>query len=97
MPVEIERVSKLLGGTAHRGATPDEIARAERRLGIRLPDDIKELVTGFDGSDESTPVENGWITFWSMRAWHSVSDDAGATRGSRIPNGILFADHSIES
>ena len=63
---QIRKVKDLLGASARRGASVPEIAIAEDRFGVRFPTDLKLLVSAFNGSDEGTPVENGWVTFWSL-------------------------------
>ena len=41
-------------------------------------------------------MENGWVTFWPLTAWRRVSTDSDVSE-SPLGDGILFADHSIES
>jgi cell wall assembly regulator SMI1 len=93
---QVQRVRELLAGSARRGASPDEILTAERRLGVTLPNDVRELVAAFDGSDEATPVENGWVTFWSLAAWRKVST-VPELSDSPLTDAIAFADYSLES
>ena len=93
----IETVRALLEASARAGAAPETIAATERRLGLTLPGDLRLLVSSFDGSDNATPIENGWITFWPMSAWRRGSEVADAAGGSTSPQGLLFADHSIDS
>src|SRR5437660_1481333 len=92
----IVRVREILHDTENHGARPEEITAAERRLDARFGDDLRQLVSAFDGSNEGTPIEHGWITFWPLSAWKRVSDDSQTSRDSGIPDGLLFADHSLD-
>jgi hypothetical protein len=92
---QIRRIVELLGGSARRAASLPDIEAAERRLGVRFPDDVKLLISAFDGSDDATPLENGWVTFWPVAMWRRVSDDPIAIH-SRLCDVILFSDHSLE-
>jgi hypothetical protein len=94
---QIRRVKELLGGSARVGARSAEIAATEQRLGVVLPADVKQLVSAFNGSENSTPVDHGWVTFWPLRAWQGVAEEPAAVSGSQLPEAILFADHSIVS
>src|SRR5262245_7449907 len=85
-----------LSGSARRGASLEEIATAEGRLMVTLPADVRILVTTFDGSNEATPLENGWVRFWPLADWRRVSAEPVA-HDSPLRDAILFAYHSIES
>jgi hypothetical protein len=61
-----------------------------------LPNDVRELVAAFDGSDEATPVENGWVTFWPLAAWRKVSTIPELS-DCPLLDAIAFADYSLES
>ena len=90
---QIRRVKELLGGSARVGARSAEIAATER-LGVVLPAHVKQLVSAFNGSENSTPVDHGWVTFWPLRAWQGVAEEPAAVSASQRPEAILFADHS---
>jgi hypothetical protein len=94
---QILGVMGLLERSARSGATPAEVAAAERRLGVRIPDDLRALVSAFNGSDDGTPVEHGWVTFWPLQDWTRVAEKPSAAESSAMPELILFADHSIVS
>jgi len=94
---QIRRVEELLGGSGRSGARDDEIAEAESRLGVVFPDDVRMLVSAFNGSENSTHVDHGWVMFWPLSEWQRVAEEPAAVGGSEMPNAILFADHSIVS
>jgi hypothetical protein len=92
----IKAVQDLLSGSAQRAGTPAEIEAAERRLGITLPWDVRALVSVFDGSDNSTPVENGFVTFSPMSAWQRAGDVDDLEVADDLRHVILFADYSLD-
>jgi len=94
---QIREVAGLLGGSTLPGASFDEIAATEYRLGVRLPDDVRALVSAFNGSELGTPVDHGWVTFWPLQAWQKVTEEPSAAAQSTMRDAILFADHSIVS
>jgi hypothetical protein len=67
------------------------------RLGVVFPDDVRMLVSAFNGSENSTDVDHGWVMFWPLSDWQEVTEEPAAIGGSDMPNAILFADHSIVS
>ena len=93
---QLRRVAELLGGSASPKPTAAVISDTERRLRTTLPDDVRTLLASFDGSDEATPVENGSVRLWHLSEWRRVSDEPASAK-SRLPEAVLFADHSIES
>lgn len=72
-------------------ATPDDVLSVERRLGIALTDDLRAFYGDIGGTDEATPLENGWITFWSLDSWEPATNKAT----NATPTLVLIADHSI--
>ena len=62
-----------------------------------LPADARALVSVFDGSVDSTPVANGWVTFWPMSAWQRAGDIDDLEVADDLRDVILFADHSLDS
>jgi len=94
---QIRRVKELLGGSGRGGARDHEIAEVESRLGTIFTDDVRMLVSAFNGSENSTHIDHGWVMFWPLSEWKRVADEPAAVGGSEMPNAILFADHSIVS
>jgi hypothetical protein len=94
---QIRRVEELLGGSGRSGARDDEIAEAESRLGVIFTDDVRMLVSAFNGSENLTHIDHGGVMFWPLSEWQRVAEEPAAVGGSDVPNAILFADHSIVS
>ena len=90
----LDRIVDLLGGSACRGATAAEISAAETRLTTRFPEEVWMLLSTFNGSDDATPVENGWVRFWPTKAWRRVAEEPD-TGPAALPDAVLFADHSL--
>jgi hypothetical protein len=62
-----------------------------------LPWDVRALVSVFDGSDNTTPVENGFVTFSPMSAWQRAGDIDDLAVADDLRHVILFADHCLDS
>jgi hypothetical protein len=89
-----ERLRELMDPKWVRpAATIAEISSAEARLGVVLPEDLRSFYRCVGGTDEATPLENGWITFWPLDRWESavgVENEFG--------HGLtLIADHGLSS
>ncbi len=74
-------------------ATEHDILSVERRLRMRLPDDIRNFYSRVGGCDEATPVEQGWVTFWPFERWERATSVAGGD-GADL---VLVADHCLSS
>ncbi|HVZ70747.1 MAG TPA: SMI1/KNR4 family protein [Polyangia bacterium] len=70
-------------------AAESDFLATEERLGIVVPADIRTFYRQIGGSDEATPLENGWVTFWPLDRWESTQEF-----GRRL---ALIADHGTES
>ena len=88
------KIGSIAGVAPNRGATADEIAAAEKRLGRAIPSDLQQLVRVMDGCEGETPPAQSWTKFWTLRRWRTVADD-GSTAHYR--HAIIFADYCQES
>jgi hypothetical protein len=84
-------------------ATDETIAAVERRFGVRLSSDFREVYGRLDGTADGTPPENGWIELWSMARWYTVEEYVqewpleNRAKFKDIAAAVVFADYSIES
>jgi cell wall assembly regulator SMI1 len=88
------RIRSIEGVMPNRGATQDQIAAVEVRLGVALPSELKQLVAVMNGCDGETPVDQGWIHLWPLQLWERVAE-SGST--DRYADAIMFADHCQHS
>jgi hypothetical protein len=70
-------------------ATDDDFRSAGERLGIMIPHDLRTCYRCVGGTDEATPLENGWIRFWPLEEWEKAAEF-----GRDV---VLIADHGVES
>ena len=75
------------------GAAVDEILSVERRLRMRLSDEMRAFYGCVGGTDEPTPLEEGWMTFWPLERWERA---ATFTKNSDADL-VVVADHSLSS
>jgi hypothetical protein len=75
------------------GASATDLDLAERRLGITISDELRMFYGCVGGTDEATPLENGWMKFWPVERWERAAQaHHGHARGL-----VLLADHSLSS
>ena len=84
------RIAAIEGVLPRPGATAAEIEATERRLGIALPEELRQLVAVMDGCDGATPPDGSWTEFWPLDRWRRVGD-SGST--GDYPHAIIFADY----
>src|SRR6516162_6484541 len=84
----------LLDAGRRPPCTSGEIAALERRLQIRVPEDVRGFYGQMDGTDGMTTVDHGLVTLWPLERWTRAKDE---TFGSdeEIADAIIIADHSI--
>ena len=75
------------------GAAVDEILSVERRLRMRLSDEMRAFYGCVGGTDEPTPLEEGWMTFWPLERW----DRAATFTKNSDADLVVVADHSLSS
>jgi SMI1 / KNR4 family (SUKH-1) len=94
LQAQIFQIREMKGVQPREAATPTDIAATERRLGVRVPTDVREFWLVMNGSEGSTPVEHGWLTFWPLEQWQTVA--ALGLDGSHR-HAVVFADHGLDA
>ncbi len=74
-------------------ATHDQLLAVEARLGIRLPDDMRDFYLAADGTRYKTDVTHGLVRFWSLAEWTTVEDEVPKTLDTHLHGAIVVADH----
>ena len=80
------------GVQLNAGASPDDLAALERRLGVPLPSDVRLYFSLADGMPD-TEIDEHLIGFWPIAKILRESADARAAPGGDLP----IADVMIES
>jgi hypothetical protein len=86
--------SVLLDGGRRLPCSSEQISALERRLTIRVPDDVRDFYRQMDGTDGMTTVDRGLVTLWPLDRWTRVKDESFCG-DEKLDDAILIADHSI--
>src|SRR5258708_29988008 len=89
---------KLLAGMklAPRGATPERLYEVEKRVGVKLPDDLRAFLQKRDGGRGKVDARNRPLWLWSADEIEREADELEVTRAS--PGLQLFgSDRSADA
>ena len=97
MNLTLERVREAwtkAGSPGRPGLAEEDVQRFERRLGVRIPDDMRSYLLFMDGMSEGECDEQG-IRFWPLSEVKPALEELPEGDARLLSNYFVFADYSL--